>query len=194
MRDTLTSANARDFQSRYLQSYGFYVDEIKDKKVPVFLKNMEGATLYFEDLNKTEFNTRADRGAVFEFMQMTRRIYQGTTGALYYICRKPARQWQRGVCDNNTTAVLLTKEGPVPTSVNNTLMRDILITSDLPAPKIGNLKLSDQFCIVGDKAYLYNNVIGSYSEKAIRVDKSWSSFTPELKEVCSPHTIEVKNA
>ena len=195
MRDTFTSANARDFNSRYVQSYGYYVDEKNDKKIPVYLKSIDGDTLYFSDLNGTEFNTRADRGTVFEFFQMTRKIYMGVNGLLYYISRRPQRQWQRGVSDANTYVILLTDSGPMQGSVTSKLMQQIMFGEGLPTSK-GTMKLSDQFAICGKIVYLYYYAIGTYDEntKTVRITEQYKSFYPELSEICEAKKIGVTYA
>ena len=194
MRDSFTTDNTRDFNARYVQSYGYYIDEAKGTRLPVFLKSIDGDTLYFSDLSDTEFNTRADRGAVFEFMQMTRRIYQGIDGNLYYIARRPARQWQRGISGGNTLAYLLTDMGPAQVTVDNRLMRQVMFDHK---GKVNNgIKFSDQFAVCGTVVYLYNNVIGSYDakSKSITLTKQFSSFLPELLELAIKHEIGVQNA
>jgi hypothetical protein len=194
MRDSFTTDNARDFNARYVQSYGYYIDEAKGTRLPVLLKSIDGDTLYFSDLNDTEFNTRADRGAVFEFMQMTRRIYQGVDGNLYYIARRPARQWQRGISGANTIAYMLTDGGTAQVNVDNRLMRQVMF--DHKDKANNGYKLSDQFAIVGGVVYLYNHVIGVYDikSKSITLKKEYAMFFPELLELAVKHEIGVQNA
>jgi hypothetical protein len=194
MRDSFTRDNARDFQARYLGSYGHYIRD-DGKSIPVFLSNMDDNTLYFTDLYGVEFNTVVNSGAVFEFMQMTRRLYAGLDGNIYLIERRPARQWTRGVSQNNTRAWLLTeKHGAVERGVEHTLMRNILVEMETKGKT--NFKLTDQIAIVGSCLYLYNLVIGGYHKETNTVElaRQYDVFSVEVKDACRPFNIGVKNA
>ena len=182
MKDTFTTENARDFNARYVGSYGLYVDEARGTKIPVYLKTTEGATLYFENLDGVEFHTRANSGITFEFMQMTRKLYPALDGHIYYVCRRPARQWTRGVSDNNTQAYRLCNHGPSPVSINHKLIKSLLSPDAKTAD--GNILLSDQFAIVDNIVYLYNNVIGEYYKSKSRIEllSNYSEFKVELED------------
>lgn len=197
MRDTFTRENSRDFQARYAGSYGYYITD-KGKSLPVFLSHVDDNTLYFQDLNGVEFNTVVNSGSMFEFMQLTRRLYAGLDGNIYMIQRRPARQWVRGVCSANTLGYMLTtKRGAVQVPINHALMRNILISDEPAKLANGNIKLSDQFAICGTNLFLYDMVIGVYlpEEKKVSLLSNWSLFSTEVQDATRPHNIEVvKNA
>lgn len=194
MRDTLTSENRRDFSQRYSHSYGYYIND-KGVKTPVYIGDVDEEAAYFKTLDGLDFTAYCNGGVNFEFAQISKRIWLGIDGNLYYTHRIPARQWQRGISESNTGAWILTPAGVVSTGVNMQVMRNILMEN--PLRTIGsNTLLSDQFAIAGSSVYLYNMLIGTYDSKThiISLGSKYSAFFQEVTDVCKPLFIGVKNA
>lgn len=76
MKTQFLGREARDFNQRYVGTYGFLEREGKND-LPVFIREVEGDTLLFEDLQGNNFHTYADKGVGFRFQQIRRSVYVG---------------------------------------------------------------------------------------------------------------------
>lgn len=101
MREEFTRNGATDFQRRYLGTYGFFVAG-EGKKVLVQVDGVSEEQVQFRDKNKNPYTANADQGNVFEFMPVERGLYD-CGDDMIAMERKPARQWKRGVCAENTS-------------------------------------------------------------------------------------------
>jgi len=106
MKDTLTSNNHQDFRARYQGTYGYYVDPDTDKRLPVYVASSNQSRVTFNDIDGRELHVRADSGIEFEFIPVDRGFFQ-VEDQVFYLERVPARQWKRGICNENTRAYLL---------------------------------------------------------------------------------------
>lgn len=194
MRDTLTSENRRDFSQRYSHSYGYYIND-KGVKTPVFIGDVDEDAAHFKTLDGLDFTAYCNGGVNFEFAQISRRIWLGLDGVLYYTHRIPQRQWQRGISEGNTSFHILTPDGPLNIGISLSVMRNILLENPLKTIGVNTL-LSEQFAICGKSVYLYNMLIGSFNSKEnnITLNSKHSMFYQEVTDVCKPLFIGVKNA
>jgi len=161
--------------------------------MPVFIDNVDGQILHFSDMDGSPFHTFADKNVVFKFHQLRRSLYVGRSGKLYYIERRAARQFQRGVCHANTRAYVYSPERRsfLETRVNHALMADLMF----PADKFTHgVKLSEQFAIAHDTVFLYIHPVGQVVGNQIVVINK--NFTQEIRDAVRDNKLsfEVLNA
>jgi hypothetical protein len=184
MKDSLTRNNAGDFRQRYEGTYGMYSHNVKEPLL-VMLTSVNAARCLFQDKRGVEYRVNSDTGIPFEFLPVERRVanYKDT---VLYGTRRPQRQWQRGVCDGNTTITDLSYMGQLPVSFDTI---EALYQSpknydeELTAFKKERRKLvaiSDKFVLTGTTLMIYDRPIGLYEKGTVKVDKL---FLQEVKDV-----------
>ena len=185
----MTSSNYRDFHQRYRGTFGWLLN--KGKEIPVFIREVTEAAVTFQGLNGEDYFAYADKDVMFKFMPLKRRIVIGVDGEVYAIARRPARQWRRGVCADNTNIYRLTAAGPAGCRVDINGVKN-LITDD-PRPKDAlKQKLSDQFAIVGSVVYLYEMAMGSFTDGTIKIKKGYEAFAQELRDAIRDNKLNYK--
>lgn len=107
MFEKFTAIGANDFKQRYQGTYGFFTRG--DKKYLTRLENVYvGGQSYVEfvDRNGMEYKLLQDSkedNCGFEFIPPKCAFYNTKEGSPRIINRIPARQYQRGICDRNTS-------------------------------------------------------------------------------------------
>jgi hypothetical protein len=194
MQDTLTSANWRDFHQRYRSTFGWLLN--KGKETPVFIRDVSETTVTFQSLHGEEYFAYADKEVTFKFLPLKRRITIGGDGTVYSISRRPARQWRRGVCSDNTYIYRLSSSGPTGQRVDIATVKNIIAGQDYKLDPKGNVvKLSDQFVIVGSLLYLYEYFIGQLNAPTGEIsfiDPKYKQFTQELRDVIRDNKLNYK--
>lgn len=163
-----TIEGSRDFQQRYAESYGWLPRDGKPD-LPVYIRQVDGNTLYFEDLEDNQYHVFADKDVSFKFHQMKRSVYVGASGNVYVIERRPARQWQRGVSRANTNLFVFTPRAYrfEPSRISHAFMKDIMAGGG--KLKVPGVVMSDIFSLLNDVVYMYSHPIGSCSKQ----DSTW---------------------
>lgn len=100
MRDTLTRDNVRDFTARYNKTFGWFLGE--SKRVLVRVEGVGDSRVQFQDINGTNYFAAAGQGVMFEFLPVTKGLYNTADDRVIFVSRVPARQWHRGICAQNT--------------------------------------------------------------------------------------------
>lgn len=168
MKTTLVGREYVDFRKRFAGVFGFLSMENQEPLL-VQVMDVNVNRVLFVDANNSEYSAKADAGVAFEFLPVDRKVVN-TDKTVLYMCRKPARQWQRGVCAANTS-ILDVVSG-----------RNLEVSFKTVAPMWGinknyatqlneylmgtrkSLAISDRFSIVGDKVFLFDVPIGRKGE------------------------------
>lgn len=154
MIDTPTSHNISDFKQRYHGVFGW----LHPNKHPVYISSVNSRQVVFTDAEGAEFYAAVNGGAQFEFAPVVRGWYATPTN-MYYMTRVPARQWKRGIAEENTHIAL-------PSSVDYTFhgdqwkkaVFDVLGNTEYTGTNV----MSRHFARVDKSLYLYNRVIGNF--------------------------------
>ena len=108
MFEKFTSMDSGDFRQRYQGTYGFFT--YKGKRTLTRLDNIQanGRSSYveFSDRDGLKYLLHPDsedEGTGFEFLPPKSSYYNTTEGIPLLVSRVPARQFQRGICDKNTS-------------------------------------------------------------------------------------------
>lgn len=100
MKDSCTSDNHGDFRQRYRKTIGKYIRPEKDP-MWVYIEEVSQDGVKFTGLDGETCFAVSDSGVTFEFTQVPLGWYNSSEGPMLF-SRKPARQWQRGICTTNT--------------------------------------------------------------------------------------------
>ena len=199
MKDSLTSNNYQDFRQRYEGTFGFLIKPNDHKKLLVQLVSVNSEQVDFLDKNGHYYNVVCDSGVPFEFIPVDRRVVNLQRGRTVFACRKPARQWKRGVCADNTVFVNI--ETGKTLSVGFDLIESVYSQDETSyvdyyqqykSGKRFSVALSDKFCVFDGNLFLYNTKVGSLKDDVAKVS---TLFRQELSDVCKrnnlPITVEV---
>lgn len=104
MFEKFTSLHSRDFQQRYHNTYGFYVNRKTNSTVLVKLVDVGRSVVLFNDKEGLEYRLNADaEGEIgFSFIPPKAGWHNTVLGGVL-VRRVPARQWSRGICSKNTS-------------------------------------------------------------------------------------------
>jgi hypothetical protein len=165
MLEKFQSANSRDFRQRYEGTFGYFTNPVTKSKKLVKLTGVGDTSVSFTDKEGVKYEAVADRDLEFEFIPLERKLFL-SGGHLMYVERKPARQWSRGVCDNNTRITNLSTNIPVAVNFDR-IQRSMEPVPDLytQMQKIKNKSaksvLFNSFLGVhNDTLFLYGQAIG----------------------------------
>lgn len=111
MFEKFFSSNSGDFRQRYQGTYGFFIDEKKNRFLCTIEEiNTDNDKQYvlFRNYLGVPYTLYADvEGEIgFEFIP-PRSAFHNTERGTYYVKRSAARQFQRGVSSNNTNIFYL---------------------------------------------------------------------------------------
>lgn len=171
MLDTPTKAGAADFKQRYCNGYGIYITESK-KRIVVYLHTMADGCLFFRDINAQEYFVRFDTNAEFEFLPSVKGWHYQPTRAVL-LARVPARQYNRGINHNNTTAMVYSNRGFTGVEVDHALVESLFgeshptLNDQVAAFLSGSTDfcvLSSYFCLTHKRVFLSNIQIGTYTK------------------------------
>lgn len=193
MKVEFTSEGYRDFSQRYSGTFGWL--ERKDKNpVLVQLQNVNSDELTFIDANRIEYFARSDRDNWFSFIPVKKGSYLYKDG-IVVVQRRPARQWKRGICEDNTTITTLGDKQPL--SVTFDILSNIFspqynyTVEKFRSFKGGDLVLfNNQFSIYNNVMYLYDIPIGQYKEGKLVLESD--VFQQEVKDVFMLNRVDVE--
>lgn len=188
MYDSLTKDNWRDFSQRYRGTYGWYTPE-SGKPIPVHITQVNEENVQFQGLDGGEYMALADKGVKFKFMPFNRKIYIGKDRNAYTVSRRPARQWRRGVCSDNTIVYQLRDGGA--RAVGIPVAMKVLMLEEGESLTSG-VKLSDHFALIGNSVFLYENLIGTTVNNDIGLLNEYSMFKQELRDAIRDKQLNYK--
>jgi len=187
MRDSLTSENSRDFRQRYNGTFALFTKG-DGRKITVRIDNVTENAVQFSDIKKNTYTANSDTGVEFEFFPLNRRLTDYKNNVIYS-SRQPARQWRRGICEDNTNIINLDKLRKV--SFDGELI-DRLFNSEIDYENIHtrflkedrmSFLLSNKFAIIRrsdmSEFYLYNHMIGELRGTTIKCNPI---FIQEVKD------------
>lgn len=100
MKDSLTTSNSGDFSQRYAGTYGWL--HLEGKREFVYVADVDNRRCYFNKAGDVQYHANADTGVIFEFIPVDKGWFNTTDGKLYFLQRRPARQFKRGIAETNT--------------------------------------------------------------------------------------------
>ena len=190
LKEEFKSDSSRDFHARYGGTFGWYERAIDDRLL-VQLKESDQMSLHFEDQNGIKYEAQADKGNVFCFIPVERKLHN-VDGDVWMTSRIPARQWKRGMCAANTRIHSLSDNRKLPVNFSTISNLFANSTEQERAFRKGmavNIAISDSFAIVGSKVYLYDIEIGVFKKEQIVLNDNL--FIQEVKDVVSRNKYDI---
>lgn len=195
MFEKFLHADSGDFRQRYEGTYGFFSDHKTGKRLLVHLERVDledsPRKVVFRDRRGVDFSIKADvqDEIGFEFLPPKSAFYN-TMNGVYYVERVAARQFRRGICDNNCNVYILNERGFRRSGVNfDTLSaifeRPIEIQAAIERFKTGALPalaLSPFMAILDGTLYMYKEPIGTLQENTITLKEGGMLFITELQD------------
>lgn len=185
MLDSPTRAWLDDFSSRYSGTWCWYVDG--DKRMLVRITHVGNERVTFEDIEGWKYSANVDSGVLFEFSQVPSGWYVNKKLGPILFVRRPARQWKRGICDQNTSCYSINTNGGLRLSE---ITGDSLSSLE-NAGKTDISVLSKWFCVHRSILYCLDTVIGVKENNKIILSEP--RFRQELTDAVrrSGNTYEV---
>lgn len=193
MKEVFTSSGYSDFKQRYANTYGWYEKEDKSQ-ILVNVASVDADRVVFRDDKGIDYFAYADFGNVFTFLPVQRGLYW-YEGSIIYMSRLPARQYKRGICDNNTSIFDMHKQYAV--AVDYHLLKTIFGKQENPSLEkfkttyTGDVLFNKTFAIIGEKVFLYNIVIGTYNTSKKEITLENSLFQQELQDVMRINQLDI---
>lgn len=191
MKVEFTSRDFRDFAQRYQETYGWLERDGKPS-ILVKLKSVREDKTIFIDKNSFEYAALSDRGNFFSFLPVSKGSYL-YLNTIVVVQRIPARQWKRGICENNTSVRDL--DG-VYYDINFSLLETIFGNTENNTIKkfketlVGDLVLfNHQFSIYKNGVYVYNLYIGEYFQGTIKLINE--IFAQELTDIITKERLPI---
>ena len=208
MFEKFTSLGVQDFKQRYQGTYGFFTN--KGKRHLTRLENVvtSGGVSYVEFVDRVGMEYKLlqdakDDTCGFEFIPPKCAFYNTSKGAPYIVNRVPARQYQRGICDRNTSIKDLTgRSYPVDFKTLVALFEDVTsVHAALEAAlksesDARGIAISQQFAISLSEQTIkcFNTVIGRcvYQDKKFTVTlESPELWQQEIMDAFKRSNLEV---
>lgn len=194
MKEEFKSNGWKDFAQRYSDTYGWYETETKNR-ILVKLEVSNPELLTFYDEKGMTYYAKPDQGNVFEFIPVTRGVYQYNNSVIY-VSRKPARQWKRGICSVNTTLFDLVNQNYVDVNFNNIACifgnKDTHILNkfkkDMSPPYVC---LNEMFSLVDSSLMVYNTLVGKFNRDKREIKMSVPIFKQEVQDLFRSLSMEV---
>ena len=186
MRDTLTVLNHRDFRQRYEHTYGFYTTS-SGKKLVVKFTSVKQSEVKFVDKDNFEYTAKASHDVNFEFSQVPKGWFNGGKQP-YFVCRFPARQYQRGIANTNTNISTMDGTHCLP---NFDILEDIFFNNNYNQ-SIEEWMSGARKCValnkhfaIDDKQnlYLFQEMVGKVDKKAQTIECNCEIFRQEVSDI-----------
>lgn len=196
------AANAADFKQRHESTIGWL--HRAGKTHLVYVTFVGGDRVSFQDKDGTEYfaTSKAD-DTEFEFLPVTRGWKNGTNRA-WYMQRRPAKQYQRGVSPNNTEIFSMNAAGTLTKShvdilvVHDYTNKDAVDPFDVykasaAAKKPYGVAIDRHFAVVPKGVvYFYDHLIGRNDGNKITLD--YQNVRQELSDVLRRKNIPLEIA
>ena len=183
MKEEVVSHSYRDFQQRYLGTFG-WCEKPDGTSILVQVSKVTAEKVGFVDEKGGEYWALSDVGNVFSFLPVQRGLYY-YDGSIIYLQRVPARQYKRGICLENTSVNDLTEN--FRRDVSHDLLQKVFGEQENPTLEkfkelpTRDVLLNNMFAIIRNIVYLYDNAIGTYNVG--RITLSNKLFKQELDDV-----------
>ena len=195
MLDTLTHENFRDFTARYRGTYGWLIDENKAKTF-VYISNVTEDEVTFTTMEGGRYYAYVDKEVMFEFLPVQRGWFNGKSGNKYFLTRRPARQWHRGICSANTTISMYNDviRKVMAVDFHNSVMGDIFNkNSNMNQYSLGNNSLlSKHFAVFDTNLYFYDRHVGEYKNNVIKLHEEATFLKQELMDLAKRNSYKLE--
>lgn len=171
MKDTLTLFNRDDFRQRYKHNYGFLTTENGRRLVYIREVSADRVSFVTQD-NGDVYYAHAGAGIEFDFIPIVRGWYHTLEQAIF-LTRVPARQYHRGISQNNTVVQAGGYGMLFPSELSLALLKELFeepITYTLQNfldQTVFYFILSKAFCICYNDVYFFNQRVGTYQNRTI---------------------------
>jgi hypothetical protein len=191
MKVEFTSYGTRDFVQRYAETYGWLERPGKPSLLVKLLKIRENS-LIFTDETGFEYTALSDRGNWFSFIPVVKGSYL-YQDSIVVVQRVPARQWRRGICEDNTSIRTLDHQSlNVNFETLKALFSPIRNTTieTFKETLIGNRVLfNNQFSLYQNRFFVYENFIGTYEPGKVTLNNDL--FQQEVADIFNSFNIPV---
>lgn len=169
MKEAFTSKEYRDFNQRYHDSFGYVIRD-DQSKVLVKITSVSEKRVTFIDKAGIEYFGWADKNLEFEFVPVQRKFVLFNKKAALFT-RHPARQFTRGISENNTAFYTTNSSGNL---VAQNFTDEVVMSfienigkfpyntyqEDFLNGKSTFTTLSDKFLLSKTRAWLLNQEVG----------------------------------
>ena len=165
--EEFTSVASRDFRQRYQNTYGYFTTDA-GKRLLVYLSTVKDHESEFCDADGITYRALADKGVFFEFIPLERRLFVHKD-TLKLACRRPARQWSRGICSANSTIT------GVAYGSQHEVDFDVVTAYDSNKHGWKDAKaftLNNMIGVDNNTIFLYNTAIGTLQDEVARLTTS----------------------
>lgn len=187
MFEKFLGSSSSTFQQRYLGTYGFFHNR-HEKKPPLLVKlvdfpNNLNKSVVFQTIEGISYELKIDteKDIGFEFAPPEKRWYPHQFYGAVLGCRRPSRQYSKGLCDANYKVCFFKDDNisvtiPINFEVAATLLLEVEPKHTTLAFNkwVGNdalprfYYLNKQFCIAKKRGfpfavYLYDQIIGTFT-------------------------------
>lgn len=174
MKDFYKAATFRDFQQRYVHSYGWCIIDGVRELVCIAAVGPERLKLY--DTAGRSHLIPPDTPFAFEFIPADRGWYNSRRGHPLLFYRHPARQWSRGINASNTN---------VRTAAGHNVEIDLELMASVVWDKHEYDKdvpcaVSKQFMLGKNFVWFYDRKIGVITKSGVQVNKL---FAQEMRDL-----------
>ena len=190
MRDSCSIAAARDFRQRYQGTIASYVKDSGDKMF-VWITEVTERQVEFQDCAGNPYTAIHGNGVTFEFTQVPLGWFNSSKGPVF-MCRKPARQYQRGIAHGNTKMFRGDTWAGMEISLTN--IADVFTYAEKYSPLMTGWALSKHFAYVANRFYFYDTEIGRINANNV-IKLSADTYAQEVSDCVKrnslPFTVEV---
>ena len=204
MLDSLTTSNHRDFNQRYNNTFGWYIDKDKNKKILVLVNGVDEGRASFIDSSGTQYYSYADSGVQFEFIPVNRGFFNGKKDHVYLLERVPQRQWHRGISASNTLATMITTNNEDGScrfrncNIHFPVLTEVFEQQHSVNEKIDTLlkgkarcvALSRHFAIAGNNVMFFREKVGTFENNRIKLSNDLVS--QEIMDVVKRQNLKLE--
>lgn len=182
MLDKFTSENSRDWRQRYASSWGWLVTGNEEKIV--FINDVrDGVVTFTTEHNGHKYEVYEDSPVQFRFSQVPTGWFVDNAGNPFFACRRPARQWCRGISESNTRFLYTHKSVAfLPGGLNwDNVVACLSGQKKSPKQEETSDVLSNNFAVVNGKVFARSMQIGTFSKGLISLNNDL--FAQEVSDV-----------
>lgn len=198
MFEKFMSSNAGDFRQRYRGTYGFFITAAKRTLVMLSDVSTENRSVHFSDSRGVTYqlNVDADDDIGFEFIP-PRSAWHNTSKGPMLVGRVAARQYQRGICQANTSIRDIHGRNMGVSFETLAPIFDGREITPAKASEKGMFAINPHFAVATDigGVFLYNQRIGAVEKKddhfIVKLEKD-SMFAVELGDAFRRASIKVE--
>ena len=197
MIDTPTSDNWRDWVSRYVNTFGFFLNKNdgSTKPILVYVSAVNEQEATFTDSRGKSYSAYTDSGLMFKFIPVNRGFFRCNQGHLYYMERRPTRQWKRGICTANTRISRVFGATFKDISAHSYFgVLENIFVDPVPFKESRDnvdIRMSKQFAVSDGHVFFYRQYIGHYMQGSIELTQP--VLEQEMIELASKFDIKVVN-